>query len=268
MPSVGSCTRFEAGDGEAAYGDADRGAQGQLEDEQAGHVGEPVARLLDPFDEADHEQQRHRVVHPRLPLERAGQALFQGRAAQHGEDRRRVGGGDRRADQHPFQGAEVEDPLRGQAGNDGGHRGADRRQRGRRAEHRPDLRPAGGQAALEEDQHEGDRTQRAGQLGVVELDPADALRAGQHAQPEEEQQPRDANAVGEQRADDARGEQGPGDEDQLGVVSTHRLDPTCSRRRRRGAARAPPASRAPARPRGARAGGGRPGRAGRAGRRR
>ena len=63
---------------------------------------------------------------------------------------------------------------------DGGDDRADRRQRGRRAEHRADLRPARGQAALEEDQDEGDRPQRPGQLGVVELDPADALRAGEH----------------------------------------------------------------------------------------
>ena len=67
-----------------------------------------------------------------------------------------------------------------------------------------------------------DRAQGPGQLGVVELDAADPLRAGQHAEPEEEQQARDADALGEQRADDPGREQGAGDEDQLGVVSAHR----------------------------------------------
>ena len=90
---------------------------------------------------------------------------------------------------------------------DGGDHRADRRQRGRGAEHRADLRPAGGQPALEEDQDQRDRAQRPGQLGVVELDPADSLRAGEHPEAEEEQQARDAHPVGEQRADDARGEQ-------------------------------------------------------------
>ena len=72
----------------------------------------PKAGLLDPFDEADHQQQRDRVVHPRLALQRAGEPLLDRRAAQHGEDRGRVGGGDRGADQHPFQQRQVEDQLR------------------------------------------------------------------------------------------------------------------------------------------------------------
>ena len=187
-----------------AQGEADHDADRQFERQQADHVGEPEAGLLDPFDEADHQQQGDRVVHPRLALERARQALFQGRAAQHGEDRRRVGGGDRGADDHPFEQAEAEDPVGGEPRRAGGDRGADRRHRGGGAEHRADLPPAGGQAALEEDQDEGDRAQGAGQLDVVELDPADPLRAGQHAEAEEEQQAGDADAVGEQGAEDAR----------------------------------------------------------------
>ena len=39
---------------------------------------------------------------------------------------------------------------------------------------------------------------------------------------EEEQQPGDADAVGEQRPGDARGQQDTGDQDQLGVVVAHR----------------------------------------------
>ena len=98
-----------------------------------------------------------------------------------------------------------------------------RRQRSRRAEHRPDLRPARGQPALEEDQDQGDRPQRPRQLGVVEVDPADPLRAGQHAEAEEEQQARDPDPVGEEGAGDPGGEQGAGDQNQLGVVLTHRV---------------------------------------------
>ena len=197
---------------------ADADPDRDFDRQQAGHVGEPEAGLLDPFDEADHQQQGDRVVHPGLALERARQPLLQGRAAQHGEDRGRVGGGDRGADDHPFQGADVEDQLRREAGDHGGEDGADRRQRGRRAQHRPDLRPAGGQPALEEDQDQRDRAQRPRQLHVGELDAADPLRAGQHPEGEEEQQARDPDPVGQQRAEDARAQQGTGDQDQLGVM--------------------------------------------------
>src|ERR1044072_3083447 len=96
------------------------------------------------------------------------------------------------------------------------------RQRGRRAQHGADLRPAGGEPALEEDQHQRDSAQGPCQLGVVELDPPEALRADQHAQAEEEQQSRDAHPVGQQRPADAGGQQGAGEENQLGVVLTHR----------------------------------------------
>jgi hypothetical protein len=48
------------------------------------------------------------------------------------------------------------------------------------------------------------------------------VRSRQHPQPEEEQQAGDPHPVGEQAADDSGGEQGAGDKDQLGVVSTHR----------------------------------------------
>ena len=154
----------------------------------------------------------------------------------------------------------------------GGDDGPDRRQRGRRAEHRADLRPARGQAALEEDQDQRDRAQRPGQLGVVELDPADPLRAGEHPQAEEEQQAGDAHPVGEQGADDARrraGRRRSGSARRRVLPSTdpsRPLDVLVDRRQARlellGGARPR------ARPRRARAGGGRPGRAGRRGRRR
>ena len=181
----------------------------------------PKPGILDPFDEPDHEQQRDRVVHPRLALERARKPLLQRRAAQHGEDRGRVGRGDGGAGQHPFERPEPEDPLRREPGHDRGDDGADGRQRRRGPEHRSDLRPAGGQASLEQDQDEGDRPQGAGELGIVELDPADPLRAGEHAEAEEQQQAGDPDPVGEERADDAGGEQGAGDEDQLRVMLSH-----------------------------------------------
>ena len=96
-------------DRQSSQKQADDDPDGDLQGDQADHVDGAVVRLLDPFDEADDEQQGDRVVHPGLALERACQALLQGRVAQHGEDRGGVGGGDRGADDHPFQPGEAED---------------------------------------------------------------------------------------------------------------------------------------------------------------
>ena len=68
---------------------------------------------------------------------------------------------------------------------------------------RPDLAPAGGEPALEQDQDQADRPERPGQLGVVEVDPADPLRPDEHPEAEEEQQAGDLDPVGEQRGSDA-----------------------------------------------------------------
>ena len=60
------------------------------------------------------------------------------------------------------------------------------------------------EAALEEDQHDADRAQGAGQLDVVELDPAGSFAADEHAEAEEEDQPGNPYPVGDHRRGDAR----------------------------------------------------------------
>ena len=50
---------------------ADGQADADLADEEHGHVGEPVVVVLQPLDEAEHEQDGDRVVEARLALERA-----------------------------------------------------------------------------------------------------------------------------------------------------------------------------------------------------
>ena len=137
----------------------DRDAEGEpdreLHREAGDHVGEAVVRHLDPVDEPGDEQQRDRVVHAGLALERPREAFAQVRAAQDGEDRRAVGRRHRGADQQSLEGREIEQPDRGQAGDHRCDHGADRRQRDRGPEHRADLVPARGEAALEEDQRRG-----------------------------------------------------------------------------------------------------------------
>ena len=140
------------------------------------------------------------------------------RAAQHGEDRGAVGRGDRGADDQSLERAEVEQPLGGEAGDHRGDQGPDYRQRERRPDNRPDLLPAGGQATLEEDQQEPDRAQRPGQLGIIEVDPEQAVGADQHAETEEEHQAGNPDPIGDHRGADAGGEQQPADQDQLGIL--------------------------------------------------
>ena len=69
--------------------------------EQADHVEQAVARLLDPVDEPEHEQDRDRIVEPGLRLQRAGQPAPEGGGAQQGEDGRAVRGGQDRSQQEP-----------------------------------------------------------------------------------------------------------------------------------------------------------------------
>ena len=129
---------------------------------------------------------------PDSPSSERARRFSQGRAAQHGEDRRRVGGGDRRADQHPFEHADAENPVwaaspaRPAVGDL-----PDRRQRGGGAEDGADLRPARRQPALEEDEDEGDRPEGPGQFGVLEIDPPNP--SSRRPGPEEEQQAGDAH---------------------------------------------------------------------------
>ena len=137
-----------------------------LPHQAAGHVDDPVVGELDPVDEPGDQQQRDRVVHPRLALERPRESLAQARAAQDGEDRGAVGRGHRGADQQALERREVEEPDGDEPGDHRGDHGADRRQRDRGPEHRADLAPAGGETALEQDQDQADRAQRAGELGV------------------------------------------------------------------------------------------------------
>ncbi len=101
----------------------------------------------------------------------------QRRATQQGEDRGAVGRGQDRAQQQPLQ--RWRSPSSHAATSPVTTRGHDRpqhRQRDRGPQHRADLEIAGGQAALEQDQGQGDDPDRPRQLVVAEVDPAGAVR--------------------------------------------------------------------------------------------
>ena len=157
---------------EPADDEADREPDPELAHEQQQHVREAVVGLLDVLDQREDQQHGDRVVEARLALERTRQPPPQGRVAQQREDRRAVGAREHRADEQALLEVEAEQQRRRHAGDRRRDRGGDERQRDRGPEHRADLHEAGGQAALEQDQRQGDDPDRAGQLVVAEVDPA------------------------------------------------------------------------------------------------
>jgi hypothetical protein len=86
-----------------------------------------------------------------------------------------------------------------------------------------DLAVPRGEPPLEQDQGQGDDADRSRQLVIAELDPADAIRADHHPEREKEHQRRQPHAGREKRGADSGGEDGPCDQDQLGVAHGHSL---------------------------------------------
>ena len=188
-----------------------------LLEEQHDHVGEAVVGLLDPLDEADHQQDRHRIVEARLGLERPGEAAPQRRGAQQGEDRRAVRDRQDRPEQEPLERREPEQPRGGEPGDHGRDQRADAGEHQPRSQHRPDLSEAGGQPTLEEDRRQGDDAHPTRELVVGEVDPAEAVGPHDHAEGKEEQQPRHLQPAREERPAERGRQQRPGHQDELTV---------------------------------------------------
>ena len=172
--------------------DPDHQAEAELAEEQQREIGDPVVRLLDPVDQADRQRDRHRVVAAGLRLERAGQATLDAGEAQRREDRRGVGRGHDRAEEDRLEPGKVEQRVGGKPGQERRHHHADRRQQGRRDRDLAQPPPRGGEPALEEDRRQRHHAHLPRELGVVELDSAQAVGAEQHPEPEERDQRRHA----------------------------------------------------------------------------
>ena len=207
----------QAAHGQPSDAQADDRPDAHLPDEQPEHVHHAVVRLLDPLDEAHDEQDGHRIVEAGLALQRSRELAPQGRLAQQREDRRAVGGGDDRAEQHPLERREIEQPRCREAADDRGAERSEDRKRERRAQDRPDLFVPRRQPALEQDQRQRHHPDRARQLVVVELDPAEPVGADRHADREEEQEAGQADSRRKQGCANSRSEQRRRDKDQLAV---------------------------------------------------
>ena len=120
-------------DGDGSDQQPDEQADPELADEQQGEVGRRRSRLGQQVDEAEDQQDRHRVIQAGLALERLRELARQRRAAQQREDRRAVGRGQDRSEQQPLLGREAEQRRPRKADDQRG----DRRPDGRQAEAAP-----------------------------------------------------------------------------------------------------------------------------------
>ena len=128
-----------------------------LAHEQEPEVEHAVAGVLEPLDEADDEEHGDGVVEARLALEREREPAPQRGALQEREDRRAVGRGEDRAEQQPLERREVEQARGGEAVTAAVTAFPTTASAERRPDHRPQLLPAGREAALEQDQRERER---------------------------------------------------------------------------------------------------------------
>lgn len=161
----------------------------------------PYVRELNPVDQPHHEQHRHRVVEARFAFQGAGDALVQARVAEEAEDRRTIGGGDDRAQQHPLQQRQTEEPCRRCSTDRGSEQGSWNGEGKRGTQHRSDLTESHAETALEQNQRQGDHPDRAGKLVVGEVDPAGAVRADRHAQPDEQHKTGDPQSPSHHRCE-------------------------------------------------------------------
>ena len=107
----------------------------------------------------------------------------------------------------------------------GGRERAERRQDDRRLQHGPDLLEAAGEPALEQDQRHGDDARLAGELEVVEVDPAEPVGADQHAQAQHQHEAGQAEPPRREGGRETRRQQEAGEQEELTLVQVLQILP-------------------------------------------
>ena len=169
-------------------------------DELTAMSSDAVVGLLDPVDEAGDQQQRDRVVHPRLALERAGQPAAQLRPRRTAKIAALSVAAIAEPTIRPSSVPRSKSQMRPRAGDQRGDQGPDGGQRDRRAEHRPDLAPAGASARPRRGSGPGRSCPASGSARRRRSRPRPALGADQHPEPEEEDQAGHPDPVGDHGA--------------------------------------------------------------------
>ena len=147
-------------------------------DEEAGdevddqHLGLGIEAGGDDLDQRDGQEDGDRIVGAGLDFERGAHAVAQLHiaGAQQEEHRRRVGGGDGRAEQEGFQPAEIGQVEGGHAEQAGGDDDADGGERKRRHGGLAQRRDRRAEAGLEQDDGERQCADEIGEPRIVELD--------------------------------------------------------------------------------------------------
>ena len=137
--------------------DPERKADAHLEDERLDDDPERRARFRRELDHPDHQRDPNRVVRAGLPLEERPHAAADRAVAENGEHHRRVGRGDRRAEQAAHDPAETERPVAEERDQPGG---GERAGRAERATGRATVRKsaqADRRAPVEQDHDQRDR---------------------------------------------------------------------------------------------------------------
>ncbi len=175
--------------------DADRGADGQLQ----GDLRDQDVPVLDRSGrgERDDQDDDGSVVEAGLGLQDAGDPGRQGDPAQHGEDGRRVGRGDDRADDEGLTPVQTDEVVRRRGGDAHADADADGRDDGGRRQNRSDLFPLRSEPALGQDDDQGGVADHLRQLGVVELDVEDAVLSEGDADAEVQEQAGESAARGD-----------------------------------------------------------------------
>ena len=157
------------------------------------------------FDQHQREKHRERIVGAGFGLQRRADARTQPQALRMHQKKHRRGIGRRHhgADQQRLGPVQVEDIFGYGSGDQRRHQHADRRQRHRRRQHRPNTLKPGFQPAIEQDQRQRHRSHQIGGADVVEAQLARAGIAGQHADEQKHQQQWRAEAQREQAGENA-----------------------------------------------------------------
>jgi hypothetical protein len=145
-----------------------------------------------------------RVSAARLRLQGPRQAPPNVGEAKRREHRGGIGGGDNRSKEHRLQPRQIKQGISRQAGQYGRDDDPDRGKQCCRNGDLTQAPPRRREPALEQDRSKRDHTHLPRQVGIVEGNPARALRSEQHPEAEEDDKRRNAGARGAERNDDAR----------------------------------------------------------------
>jgi hypothetical protein len=212
-----------------AEDDADRQPERELADDQQHEIAEAVGLgVVDPGDQTQRERDGHRVVAAGLGLERPGKPSPDMREAERREHGGGVGRGHHGAEQDRLEPREVEERIRGHAGQNGSDDDSDRAEQRGRHRHAPQAPPRRLQSSLVEDEHEADDADLTRQRRVVELDAARAVGPEQHPQREKRHEDGEPRPGRSEREHDARRQHQADDQERKSFVHP-RLLPARSR---------------------------------------